>query len=102
MWSGEAMNRLLEARMRRILKIEAASEPEWLFLSFANKTGFLGAVIMQAAGTVSAVTTCHKLGINPGGEVLVTALTDEEITSIPESATNKLLTRAQVKELGLA
>lgn len=93
------LRRVLAAR--RALRREAKKEQEWLFLSFADERGFLGAVITQAAGPASAVAECRRRGVNPGGDVLVTALTDEEATGVPWSAVDTLLTRRQVKELGL-
>jgi hypothetical protein len=42
----------------------------WFYLSFADDSGFLGGVILQADDFLSAVMEASVRGINPGGEVL--------------------------------
>jgi len=44
-------------------------EPQLLWLSFADKTGFLGVIITEELDFMSAIHATHALGINPGGEV---------------------------------
>ena len=41
-----------------------------LYLSFADKTGFLGGAFIAETDIVNAVQEAWRLGINPGGEVM--------------------------------
>ena len=52
----------------------AADDPLW-WLSFADPdrpegTQFLGAAIIQAPTFPAAITRSHRIGVNPGGEVM--------------------------------
>lgn len=42
-------------------------EEKDFYISFATDTEFLGAVIVRALGTATALAVSHALGINPGG-----------------------------------
>ncbi len=46
----------------------------YCWLSFANKNGWLGGCFIQSDSEIEAVNKSHKLGINPGGQVLMTLL----------------------------
>jgi hypothetical protein len=57
-------------RKRELINQERKNPPGWWYLSFASHdSGFLGCVIVQAQGMVTAIDRSHRLGINPGGEV---------------------------------
>jgi hypothetical protein len=68
----------------------------WWWLSFADGDGFLGAALVAARDFVDAVDVTHRLGINPGGEVLGT-----EMPLMPVDAewTNRLLSLADVRAI---
>ncbi len=68
----------------------------WWWLSFADGDGFLGAALVAARDFVDAVDVAHRLGINPGGEVL-----GSEMPSMPVDAewTNRLLSLADVRAI---
>ncbi len=42
----------------------------WHYLSFASDAGFLGGCIVRGDDVVEAAKEAHRLGCNPGGEVL--------------------------------
>lgn len=46
------------------------SKPTYIYLSFADKTSFRGATIVEAADVMEAVQKTWKMNINPGGEVI--------------------------------
>lgn len=46
------------------------SPKQWIWLSFADDTGFLGAAIVQGGGMMEATMRARQLGCNPGGEVV--------------------------------
>ncbi len=71
---------------------------QW-WLSFADPTlpegdQFLGVVIVEAPGFILATLLCHKLGINPGGEVA-----GWPTDGIDEKWVNRLLTKDEIKEM---
>lgn len=43
----------------------------WYYLSFAGEEGFRGACIVEAIESMNAVAVATRLGINPGGEVVI-------------------------------
>jgi hypothetical protein len=65
-----------------------------MYLSFADETGFLGAVFIPEQDIVSAVQEAWRLGINPGGEVM--GLGPGPMP--PSEWVGRLLTREQVEE----
>jgi hypothetical protein len=74
-------DRTWKARRDKIIKEELAQPEHWWWLSFADESGFLGAVLTRAHGFVTAVTKTHMLGVNPGGEVRGMEIPDEVIDS---------------------
>lgn len=42
----------------------------WMYLSFASDAGFLDGCVVRAKSIDQAVREAHRLGINPGGDVL--------------------------------
>ena len=67
----------------------------WFYLSFADESGFLGGVILQADNFFSAVVGASGRGINPGGEVLGCELAGMSILDKPQSL-NRLLCKEEV------
>jgi len=49
---------------------DAALPIGWWYLSFATEKAFNGAACVQARGLGGAIRESHRLGINPGGEVM--------------------------------
>jgi hypothetical protein len=74
----------------------------WWWLSFADGnlpkgTQFLGAAVVEACGMAGAAFEAHRLGINPGGEVLGIEIPDKGVP--PESHRNRLLSREEVEAM---
>jgi len=74
---GEVMTpRQRMARMRKLMAQERKTgvlEPWFLYFTDPDAPAgqrFLGACIVEARGLITAVDRAHKLGINPGGQVL--------------------------------
>jgi hypothetical protein len=80
---------------------DAHSEPlQWWWLSFADSdlpTGeqFLGAAVVRARGLGHAALVAHRLGINPGGEVLGATLPDG--FAPPPEQQNRLMAREEAE-----
>jgi hypothetical protein len=83
-----------QARYAQLLTDELSQPLRWFYLSFADEQ-FLGAALVEAQGFAHAIKLTHKLGINPGGEVL----SHEVPTSvkIPEEAKNRLLSKSDLE-----
>lgn len=64
---ADALMVLRIAAIRR-QEVERA-ELRWWYLSFADDTGFLGAVVVEAFGITDALHQAHLRKINPGGDV---------------------------------
>ena len=82
-------------RTARIIEQERKGKETWLYISFADESGFRGAVITQAYGVVDASLKCHRLGINPGGEMAVWDIDEDKLP--PPECRDTLLTKKQVK-----
>jgi hypothetical protein len=83
------------------MKLEAdPTAPEKLFyLSFAGSSCWLGGMFIVAKSATGAVLASHFLG-NPGGEVMVMELPEEARASLAPNWLRRLLTRADLGELG--
>ena len=68
------------------------------YLSFATKTKFLGAHILEADDLIDAVRRAHAIGANPGGEVMGHGITDEAPRPL-DSDIGRLLTREDVDRI---
>ena len=94
------------ARRDKLLREESTEPTSWWWLSFADKSGFLGAVLIKASGFVTAHTYTHLLGINPGGECVGYQVSDDviyhqEAPFKPEDHCDKLLSKEYIdKYLG--
>lgn len=78
----------------------------WWWLSFADPNKepgeqFLGVIITLAGGIGEATQKLWDMGINPGGEVKAYPYPEDEEPP-PEEYRNKLLSRDQLEEAGLA
>jgi hypothetical protein len=65
----------------------------WFYLSFASKTEFLGACVVEAADARDAVRVARERGINPGGEIFILPTPGNVQGPLPAY---KLLTRAEL------
>ena len=86
----EKCDKLIEEEIER--NIEAA-----VWISFADESGFKGAVIVKAFGPAHAYKLANDLGINPGGYPKM-AVADPD--SFKEEDFNKLLTKDYLLEAG--
>lgn len=72
------------------------------YLSFCGKEGWRGCVVVDADNFLAAVAKTHRLGINPGGEVMGSQLPeegmDERCAAIVGKMLNKLTTREEMDE----
>ena len=57
---------------------------------------FLGGALVDAADEFSAVVLAHRLGVNPGGEVMMVNITG---APVPEEYVGRLLSRREIDEL---
>lgn len=84
---------LSEQEIEAGLARERSQPPRWWYLSFSGGR-FLGAAVVLAPGMIHAVQRCHRLGINPGGQVLGMAITEPP----PVAARDRLLSEEDVKQ----
>lgn len=74
----------------------------WWWLSFVDAklpkgSQFLGVAIVEGADIVSAATTAHQIGCNPGGQVMGISIIKDRL---PDDAwRNRLLAKAEALEL---
>lgn len=69
----------------------------WHYLSFASEAGFLGGCIVRGDDVVEAVKEAHRLGCNPGGEVLGAPIPDEQM--VPEQYRDRLLQKDEIDKV---
>jgi hypothetical protein len=86
-----------KARRAQILTDELSQPLRWFYLSFADDDGFRGAVIIEARGQAHALQATHKLGINPGGQVMTWEI--REGAPLPEAVKNRLLSKEDLDRL---
>jgi hypothetical protein len=98
---GHKTEQQLGAVLGRYAELEGG-EP-WFYLSFADPKlpegeQFLGGAYVRGVNEGAAVGRSHKLGINPGGEVMTFGpLADEAMAeNVPEPQRERLLTREEV------
>lgn len=73
---------------------------QWWWLSFCDPgrpqgNRFLGCAIVASTDMTHAIITAHRLGINPGGEVVGAPVPDDVMVYVQGSRRNVLLTKAQ-------
>lgn len=88
-----------KARIARMLADEEGQPMRWWFLSFAAPGKSLGAVLVEARGPTSALRLTHRLGINPGGQVMTSEVLAEYAARIPESMRHRLCSRKEWESL---
>jgi hypothetical protein len=88
--------RTWKARFAKKLKEEMNEPKKWIYLSFADEN-FNGAVVIKAHGIGTAVREAHRLGINPGGQVLGVEIPDERLPS--EQFRNRLLSKEDILKM---
>ena len=71
------------------------------YLSFADDDGFKGVCVVEASDGIEAVKKAHRLGINPGGQVMITLIPREVHDKAPKRLPfNRLMDKATLIELG--
>jgi len=86
-----------EQRLTGLLEREQREPKRWFYCSFQTEEGFLGAVILKAHGLVDASTQCHRLKVNPGGEMEMLSLPEYLIP--PPEFREVFLTEEQLRKL---
>lgn len=87
-----------EARRRHLLVQEMDQPLGVWYLSFCGDDGFRGACFVLAHGFMTAVEYAHRIGCNPGGEVLGAPWPPDR--HVPASLMDRLLTKADLNVLG--
>lgn len=95
---AESVDKDWKERIAEVARQELQEPETWHYVSFADKV-FHGAVIIMAHGVTDALSKCHRLNINPGGEVMWILMPDEIIAQVPEADRNRLLTREDVQRI---
>jgi len=86
-----------QARVDRMLDEEATQPLGWWYLSYADKDGFRGGVIVETRGFTSAAMVSNVFGLSPGGEVRGMPIPTDKV---PEAHYRyRLLTKAQLEEI---
>jgi hypothetical protein len=86
------------------LTAELAQPRHWFYLSFANDSEFLGGVIVEAHGVVTATQRADQLGISPPdylrkkATVLSWKLEGENLRKVPLDLRNKLISEQELME----
>lgn len=70
-------------------------------LSFASDDGRLGGVFIEGEDELGAVKRAHDLGINPGGEVCMVKVPEDNGGFDWEKCSNRLLSVKDLIELGM-
>ncbi len=68
------------------------------WLSFAGETEFLGACVVRAESSKAAHQLATRLGLNPGGSVMILPLPEGEDLDVPEDV---LMSAEFIKSRGL-
>jgi hypothetical protein len=87
-----------QQRVAELTKQELNEPERWHYMSFADKV-FRGVVIMLGHGVTDCVSRTHRMGINPGGEVLCVPMPDEILAQVPEADRLRLLSKADVQRI---
>jgi hypothetical protein len=96
-WNHPTLTReQFDARVAE-LYAEGGTDEAWYYISFADEK-FLGAVYLRAWHALDAINRAAFLGLNPGGEALVTGpLSDESVDeNVPETDRYRLLAREEI------
>lgn len=69
------------------------------YLSFANDERLLGAILMRGTDLVEMVKRAHRLGVNPGGQVLAVVVPDELAVKIGPESLDRLLSIDEIETI---
>lgn len=86
-------------RKARLLAEESVLPPRWLYISFADKK-FLGGLVIQAPGFITALELARARGLNPGGNAIYVEIPEHLLPKIPDDKRNRLLNREESEGLG--
>lgn len=85
-----------DAKTAELVAEETDQPLQWFWLSFADKEGFKGVIVIQAQGIMTALFKCSAMNINPGGQVQSISIPTGQY--IPNEAKNRLLSLAEIKQ----
>lgn len=88
---GVEWHRRVSAHLRQ----EESQPYRWWYLSYADDTGFRGAVVVRARGFIGATMLANSLRISPGGECRGQDFRPECVPAA--HLTNRLLTMEDLK-----
>lgn len=71
---------------------------DYFYLSFADKTGFLGGCHVEATSAEEALEETWRLGINPGGQAVAVGPIPADEVAASGLPVNKLMTREEMGE----
>lgn len=74
---------------------ETSSDFPLVWMSFSTDEAFLGVALVRCASQLGAIALTHRLGINPGGSVLASALPTDIAQHVATSEINRLLNEAE-------
>lgn len=83
----------------QLLAQDFQQKAQWIWLSFADETGFLGVSIVEAGGIMEAAMIAKARGCNPGGEVQGYPISPQNLPA--EKHRYRLMSEADLKEAGL-
>lgn len=89
----------LADRVTELLKEDSENDLlHWWWLSFADESGFKGALVIKARGFTEALLIANLTNLNPQGEVKGAELPIDAV--IPEEWKNKLISKAEIEQMG--
>lgn len=103
-FGDEITDAIRSERIAAALWRESSEPLGWWYLSFTDPdrpkgTQFLGACVVEARGIAQAIGESHRLGLNPGGEVLpIQVPADKE--PVPE-VRGRLLSAREARDMEL-
>jgi hypothetical protein len=88
-----------KARRAQILTDELSQPLRWFYLSYADDDGFRGALILEAHGEMHAIELAQRLGLSPGGQVVVWEVPEDVAATLPAAAKGRLLSKPDLERL---
>lgn len=68
-------------------------------MSFAEPGKFLGAIVTEADSLVEAIKKTHRLGVNPGGDIMSAPVADQYLVNLDLFPKDRLLTREDLASI---